>query len=605
MRYFNKDGLLAAATEHIARIRDLIHRTIPEYLQQITQTKARLTKLSPEDRMTAEAVIDSLTKKTQYLDGLYPSPYFIKCIARFDTDTTDRIFYFSKFPFPEEHIYSWTAPAATLRFQSPGTFTYPGGDGKPVSGTLHHKEQYLISDGHIVFMAAESTEHPRELIYQEHFSKRKVEFSLPEIVEQMEAAQDKAIRTPPTSSLLISGPAGSGKTTLALHRIAYLLQSPDTADRYAADKTLVLVNDHTTRAYFASLLPQLGITGVQITTFSDFCLLSLKLHDHSYAEQHTEDRNAHYQFEHQKMRALHQPLPTRSTEPYTYLLQAYAAYLTADTIPLWKQQVERRTLDRIDLTLLWKAAAAAGGLHTSSTEYIPRAGGKITRKQKLVPLAYSLILLDEVQNFLPEQIALLQQLRSPAGSLIYVGDLAQQTKLGTVRSWDQAGETFTDANTVRLEKVYRSTQQILSYIQSLGYTVAIPDQAREGAAVTTHTYATNEEKYAQIQRILGAHPDVLCGVLITHTTDREPLTRRYAHHPNVKILSIPEAQGVEFDAVVLCDTNTLANVDLAISPDLAASITQVNRDLLYVGLTRAMNTLYILNSEDTNVQRSQ
>jgi DNA helicase-2/ATP-dependent DNA helicase PcrA len=118
------------------------------------------------------------------------------------------------------------------------------GDYAPQSGELISKEQYMITDGKIVFMAFESLEQARELIYQEYFSQRKSSFLLPEIVEQMEQAQDKVIRAHHQGSFLISGAAGSGKTTLALHRVAYLLQSPDTAERFKTENTIVFVQDN-------------------------------------------------------------------------------------------------------------------------------------------------------------------------------------------------------------------------------------------------------------------------------------------------------------------------------------------------------------------------
>jgi DNA helicase IV len=597
MRHFNKDGLLRAARDHIAMVREKIVGLLPNYKAQIKHTETTFYRLSPEQQLAANVILGTLHQKTHDLGLLYPSPYFIKCIVRFDTEAADRIFYFSKLPFAEENIYSWTTPAAVLRFTDPGKFEYTGGDQTPVKGTLKHKEQYLITDGRLVFMAAEAVEHPRELIYQEHFSKRKTEFTLPEIVEQMEAAQDKAIRTPPTHSLLISGPAGSGKTTLALHRIAYLLQAPDTAERFTADKTIVFVNDHTTRQYFAQLLPELGITNVAITTFSDFCLSHLNLYEFGYTAHSHIDTSLRNLYEYQKQQALTAIPPMYRGSIFELLTNLYAPYLTGDTIKLWKAQQTTKQLDRFDLTLLLASHLHTHkGLFTSETEYIQQKGGKVARKTKKAPLQYSLLLLDEVQNYLPKQIELLKTLLTPSGSMIYVGDLAQQTKLFTVRQWDQVGEQFTDDNTVALQKVYRSTKQILEYIAAQGYPVQTPENAREGEGVTIYQYNDIASRDEYLDRIIREHPDVTTGILAPNIDTLQQFAQKYKDNPKVKILSISEAQGVEFDVVALCDIQELLNTDLTNYPEpLKPQVAQVNRDLAYVGLTRTMNELYLLS----------
>ncbi|HNW09616.1 MAG TPA: hypothetical protein PKM52_03475, partial [bacterium] len=108
------------------------------------------------------------------------------------------------------------------------------------------------------------------MIYQEYFSTRKTSFILPEIVAQMEKAQDQVVRAEYGGKLAITGPAGSGKTTLALHRAAYLLQSPETVDKLDANQIIVFVQDDSTRDYFSHLLPELGINDVEITTMASW-----------------------------------------------------------------------------------------------------------------------------------------------------------------------------------------------------------------------------------------------------------------------------------------------------------------------------------------------
>lgn len=120
---------------------------------------------------------------------------------------------------------------------------------------------------------------------------------MPEIVAQMEQTQDTVIRVSYKNVLLISGPAGSGKTTLALHRVAYLFQSPDASDRFNAHKILILVQDQSTKDYFSHLLPELGIRNINIQTFSQWAISVLGLnYNYKYRIGITEKAKDEFEF---------------------------------------------------------------------------------------------------------------------------------------------------------------------------------------------------------------------------------------------------------------------------------------------------------------------
>lgn len=602
MRYtLNKDALLEAARSRLMEVREILQNKLQKAKENIVVYKEKVKKLSPPDLYTAQSLLKKNEQLVDIAHALYPSPYFIKCIVQFDNQQESRIFYFSKFALAEENIYSWTSPAAVLRFEAPGMFSYQSPEGGQ-TGILQSKEQYLITDGHIVFMATESTEYARQLIYQEHFSKRKTDFLLPEIVEQMEAAQDKAIRTPPSRSLLISGPAGSGKTTLALHRVAYLLQSPDTAQKFSAESTIVFVNDHSTQKYFAALLPELGIMNVTITTLADFVLQNLNLQHYQYQTAFGESDYQQNIYAHEKNSALQQNGNSAyTTNTWQLLKTAYRGHLRGDSLRLLQDQESQNVLDRFDIAIIFRAYLDTfGGLTSYETEYAQLKSGKVRRTRKAVAKQYSLIILDEAQNYLPQQLELVTRCLSPAGSCVYVGDLAQQTKLFTIRNWDQVGQNFSEENTVALHKVYRSTKQILEYIQSQGFSVTIPEKAREGRPVKSLKYDTAAERHEHIARIVSENPEVTVGILSPDPHLVTALTEQHKNQPKVKVLTISEAQGVEFDVVILCDSGGLSQANLSAYPEeLATQITQVNRDLLYVALTRAMNELYILSQDQS------
>ena len=195
-----------------------------------------------------------------------------------------------------------------------------------------------------------------------------------------------------------------------------------------------------------------------------------------------------------------------------------------------------------------------------------------------------MILIDEIQNYLPEQIAILQSCIAPeTGAMTYVGDLAQQTSLFTLRDWDTVGEQWEKGRAVKLEKVYRSTRQILEYIRSVGYEVEVPSGAREGKPVQ------KLQRPSEIKKIVRDNPDIQIGILGISPEDIEPYRNFASKH--ARVMTIHHAQGVEFDIAIFVE----GAVDTSDYPEaLRLEKNKIIRDQTYVGLTRAMNELYIL-----------
>lgn len=166
--------------------------------------------------------------------------------------------------------------------------------------------------------------------------------------------------------------------------------------------------------------------------------------------------------------------------------------------------------------------------------------------------------------------------------MTYVGDLAQQTSLFTLRDWTTIGEKFESGRIVRLDKVYRSTREILEYIRSAGYAVEIPDGVRAGKAVES----IDDD---QIEKIISDNPKVLIGVLGVSPEDIAPYAS--LESDRVRIMTINKSQGVEFDIVILIMRQTDTS---GYPPEILSEKEKILRDQIYVGLTRAMNELYIL-----------
>ena len=91
---------------------------------------------------------------------------------------------------------------------------------------------------------------------------------LPEIAALIDPRQFELMTAPSTGLIVIQGGAGSGKTTIGLHRLAYLaFQEPQ---RFRADKMAIIVFNAALARYVARVLPALGVPGVAVVTYHDW-----------------------------------------------------------------------------------------------------------------------------------------------------------------------------------------------------------------------------------------------------------------------------------------------------------------------------------------------
>ncbi|MFA5047819.1 MAG: UvrD-helicase domain-containing protein [Patescibacteria group bacterium] len=589
-----KDDYFEKAKEILSRKQAKIQEAKEQLPREMVQLKA-LSQSSIADELTYQTLMAQCRRRYDDLGQLLPSPYFYSCQMKFDNEEKPRELFFAKFAFDEEDIYSWASPAAKVRFEKPGRFAYEGVENRIQKGELFKKEQYLINDGRILFLAKEELGQPRQLIYQEYFSTRKTAFILPEIVAQMEKAQDEVIRADWRGPLLISGPAGSGKTTLALHRIAYLLQSPETAGIFQGEKILVLVQDKNTKDYFSHLLPEFGIKEVEITTLEDLARKILPLDGWQVNNRLLPNEQSLDDYIIKKIQALRSIATDYlfNKRSISFLDDIYKNIFTADEEKVWCQQKKDKVIDRIDLAGLLLAQALGGRLEVEKDYYQMARDGSLKKRKGRFLAQYQLIVLDEFQNYLPEEIKTLKlALALQDGSLLYVGDLNQQIRLGTIRDFTEVDEVLPSDRRVVLQKVYRNTKEILGYLRGLGYQTIIPDQLKSGPAVE-ELALTEQEEIKFIKAAVCGQDEISIGIL----AERDDYVKRYQQElgtiKNIRIMSMAEAQGVEFDTVFLVGLDR-PNFMAYANPVLAGEKARIRRDLLYIALTRAMNKLYVL-----------
>lgn len=163
-------------------------------------------------------------------------------------------------------IYDWRAPISSLYYDyAPGPARYETPAGS-VSGEITCKRQYVIRDGRLLHLFDTGVTIGDELL-QEVLGKQ-ADNQMKSIVATIQKEQNQIIRDERSRLVIVSGAAGSGKTSAAMQRIAYLLY------RYrqslCADQIVLFSPNLLFSSYVSTVLPELGEENMQQTTFQEY-----------------------------------------------------------------------------------------------------------------------------------------------------------------------------------------------------------------------------------------------------------------------------------------------------------------------------------------------
>ncbi len=219
---------------------------------------------------------DSLRLKARYVKML-DSPFFGRVDFRYEGDDEPELFYIGIGNFAEEAgkvplIYDWRAPVSGLFYdydKGPAFYEAPAGR---MDGEIEAKWQYKIRRGKMVYGFESDVKIDDEILMQELGSNSDVQ--LKNIVRTIQKEQNAIIRNTSDRILVIQGAAGSGKTSVALHRIAYLLYHD--RKHLKSSSVLVLSPNSVFSDYISHILPELGEENIREMSLDLFAYRELK-----------------------------------------------------------------------------------------------------------------------------------------------------------------------------------------------------------------------------------------------------------------------------------------------------------------------------------------
>lgn len=258
------EGWIAQAA---ARARDLAESMERGHRETGAHLASVRGELSPEEahlsafelnRMDAQAA--TAHRSRQRLEKLADSPYF----ARVDfvdegdgEESAAEVIYIGRFAFTFRSravVSDWRSPVAGLFYDfepGPAFFESPAG---PREGCLTCKRQLAVRQGRLEY-AVDSASSVRDEVLARALG-RTSDAKMRDIVASIQCEQNAIIRDEEPGTLVIQGVAGSGKTSIALHRIAYLLYRQK--ETLSARSVAIISPNRVFSDYISGVLPELG-----------------------------------------------------------------------------------------------------------------------------------------------------------------------------------------------------------------------------------------------------------------------------------------------------------------------------------------------------------
>ncbi len=452
---------------------------------------------------------------------------------------------------------------------------------------------------------------------------------LPDIAGLIDPDQFALITRAASGLVVVRGTAGSGKTTVALHRIAYLAYDDPAID---GPLTLVVVFSRALRDYVGHVLPALGVHQVRVCTF------------HEWAREH---RRRHFP---------NLPRDTRDDSPvivqrlkgHPVMLEVLAAQVgrtsgkasPRQALDDWGSALGDAALlaevvarvapdafsrDELERAATWCAQryrdilAALEGDESAVGELAPEDDALLLRAYQLRvgplrdpsgrPISLRHVAIDEVQDFSPLEVRVLLDCLDERQSMTLAGDTQQHVLLDAgFASWNDffrhLGLEGTEVSTLRV--AYRSTHEIVAFARALLGALREDDDppltTRGGPPVELFRYTDHGACVAflagALKRLAAAEP-LASVALLAPTAEIASLyykaleqadvprlslvqDQRFTFAPGVELAEVTDVKGLEFDYVVLLEASAQHY------PDTPAA-----RRRLHVGATRAIHQLWL------------
>lgn len=604
---------------------------------------------------------DVLRAQAKKLEKLRKSPYF----GRFDFRRSDRNetvpYYIGIHDFRDEEtqapwVHDWRAPVASLFYDfetGPAGYEAPSGT---IPGDLTLKRQFRIRDSAMEFMLDVSVNIVDDVLQEE--LARASDDGMKNIVATIQRDQNAIIRDAEAHTLIIQGVAGSGKTSIALHRIAFLLYR--FKDTLSSSDILIISPNRVFADYIGNVLPELGeetvpeigmetlaaqILGDQIRfqTFFEQTAQLLESEDEAVKErirvkaapeflrqietyaQHLEKTSFQpedivvrkrpmpgFVFKTTWERLKHLPLAERIVAAGNSLIEQFEAQYTIDLRKEERAVIRTAARAMVKRTTLRKAYKELFDW-IGRPELFKPMGGKIDYAD-VFPLIYlqmltegvenpyagvKHLLVDEMQDYTPVQYAVLARLFKCRKTIL--GDATQSVNPYSASTPERIEQVLEGAWRVTLNKSYRSTWQIMQFALNISPNPDLVAMERHGPEPDLKVVKTQRGAVAHIKAAVEDFrtSDHTSLAVLAKTQGQAKRLHKALAEEGVEARLLEEGSTGFSTGVIVCTPHLAKGLefDRVIVADASDSVffTEMDRNLLYVACTRAMHRLSLIS----------
>lgn len=644
------------STENIAlrNSRELLEQK--QYLRENSEERAILHQTMWQTAGGGEVAL----KKVQQLKRLIQTPYFGRLDFKQRTEKRENSVYIGACALIDQSsninlIYDWRAPISSMFYDFEKGNAYYISPSGTVEGEIVFKRQYRIKYGQMEFMI-DTAAHIYDGLLQKELSISSDE-KMRSIIATIQKDQNEIIRDEEAREMVIQGVAGSGKTSIALHRIAFLLYK--NRESLSSDNILILSPNKVFSDFISNVLPELGEETIPEMSVSE---LINRVLNYNFPFQNLFDQvgklieSNDVQFENriafkssfefvERLNDYIRNLNANYFQPeeikvgkHTISLSVVAdKYKSYHRLPLLKRMPEiaaaikiylqythRYEVNAEEMNEIKKAINRMSGtanllqLYKLFFKWLDRPDFfKLSKRKELefldsFGLAYlklSLeginsnakvkhLIIDEMQDYVPIQYAVIAKLFNCNKTLL--GDINQSLNPNGKIDLTIMKKLFPSSKQMQLNKSYRSTFEIINFAQQIAYNNCLIPMERHGKVPKLYRQHNELSEIKRIKMLISefiSQKEYKSLGIICKTEAKATILLGELSDLKVPINLLTNASSRFEDGIMITSAQISKGLEFdSVIVPFVNDInykTQIDRSMLYIAVTRAMHELNI------------